>query len=192
MSQTNIVPSITSPTPSSSVGPLELSTWMIGKAYLRDNYICYRCCASTKHVAKDCKLSVKCRECGSERHVSALHPGPAPWSSEETRSEPEQSEQQLDVTTKCTKICVTSPQPRSCSKICLVKVHPSKHREKAQHVYAVLDDQSNRSLAKTQFFDLFCIEGDPSPYTLRTCSGTVETAGRKASSQWSHSMGSPQ
>ncbi|XP_056290659.1 uncharacterized protein LOC130206630 [Pseudoliparis swirei] len=152
------------------------------KAYLRENYICYHCCASTKHVAKDCKLSVKCRECGSDKHVSALHPGPAPWSSEETKSEPEQSEQQLDVTTKCTKICVASSQPRSCSKVCLVKVYPSKHRERAQHVYAILDEQSNRSLAKTQFFDLFRIGGDSSPYTLRTCSGTVETAGRKACS----------
>jgi len=125
-------------------------------------------------------MSVKCRKCDSEKHVSALHPGPAPSLPEETKGDPEQQEEQLNITAKCTEICSTSSQPRSCSKICQVKVFPTSHREKAQRVYAVLDDQSNRSLAKTQFFNLFGIKGNPSPYTLRTCSGTVEMAGRKA------------
>ena len=34
--------------------------------------------------------------------------------------------------------------------------------------------------AKSQFFDLFGLNGNASPYTLTTCSGKVETAGRKA------------
>ena len=156
------------------------------KAFLKENSICYRCCASTRHLAKDCKLSVKCRECDSDKHISALHPGPAPWSAEETKCEPEQNREErndvpFNVTSKCTEVCSNSHQPRSCSKICLVKVYPSNQREKTRHVYAVLDEQSNRSLAKSQFFDLFGIESNSSPYTLRTCSGTVETAGRKAS-----------
>lgn len=151
------------------------------KAYLKENSVCYRCCDSTQHVAKDCKLSVKCRECDSEKHVSALHPGPAPWSCEKAKCEPEQQKDDLpNVISKCTEICSSSPQPRSCSKICLVKAYPSNQRNKMQHVYAVLDDQSNRSLAKSQFFDLFGIETNLSPYTLKTCSGTVEMAGRKA------------
>lgn len=150
------------------------------KGFLKDNSICYRCCASTKHMAKDCKVSVKCTECDSDRHVSALHPGPPPSQHEEAKDDREQQEEQPDVTSKCTEICGTSPQRRSCSKICLVNVYPTNHPAKTQRLYAVLDDQSNRSLAKTQFFDLFGIKGNPSPYTLRTCSGTVETAGRKA------------
>lgn len=124
---------------------------------------------------------MKCKECDSEKHLAALHPGPAPWSTEETKCESEQTEDPPSVSSKCTEICTNSPQPRSCSKICLVRVYPSNQRDRMQRVYAVLDDQSNRSLAKSQFFDLFGIEGKTSPYTLKTCSGTVETAGRKAS-----------
>lgn len=47
-------------------------------------------------------------------------------------------------------------------------------------MYAVLDEQSNRSLARTEFFDLFGDRGSPTPYTLKTCSGVVETSGRRA------------
>ena len=46
-------------------------------------------------------------------------------------------------------------------------------------VYAVLDDQSNRSLARSEFFDLFHLEGADSPYTLRTCAGVTEMSGRR-------------
>lgn len=84
-------------------------------------------------------MSVKCRECDSKKHVSALHPEPTSLLPEETKGDPKQHEEQLKVTAKCTKICSTS-QPRSCSKICLVKDFPTSHCEKAQHVYAVLDD----------------------------------------------------
>lgn len=37
-----------------------------------------------------------------------------------------------------------------------------------------------RSLVKSQFFDLLDLNSSASPYTLKTCSGTVDTAGRKA------------
>ena len=47
-------------------------------------------------------------------------------------------------------------------------------------MYAVLDEQSNRSLAKSVFFDVFNIEGTNTPYTLRTCAGISETSGRTA------------
>lgn len=47
-------------------------------------------------------------------------------------------------------------------------------------MYAILDDQSNKSLAKSTFFNMFGIRGPSSPYSLRTCTGTVEMVGRKA------------
>lgn len=45
---------------------------------------------------------------------------------------------------------------------------------------AVIDEQSNRSLARTEVFNLFEIKATPAPYTLKTCSGKAETAGRRA------------
>lgn len=47
-------------------------------------------------------------------------------------------------------------------------------------MYAVLDDQSNCSLAHSEFFDLFNIQSSPHPYSLRTCAGVMEMIGRKA------------
>lgn len=46
------------------------------KTFLREKGGCYRCCATTTHLARDCKASVQCKECGSEAHIAALHPGP--------------------------------------------------------------------------------------------------------------------
>ncbi|XP_037609979.1 uncharacterized protein LOC119478948 [Sebastes umbrosus] len=55
--------------------------------------------------------------------------------------------------------------------------HVPDQPEKKASAYAILDDQSNRSLA---FFKMFDIADDTSPYTLRTCAGVSETAGRRA------------
>ncbi|KAK0147347.1 putative nuclease HARBI1 [Merluccius polli] len=48
------------------------------KQLLKNNSICFRCCSATDNFAKDCKVEVQCGECQSDRHPSALHPGPAP------------------------------------------------------------------------------------------------------------------
>ncbi|XP_063072405.1 uncharacterized protein LOC134463094 [Engraulis encrasicolus] len=51
------------------------------KRILQEKNICFKCCASNKHVARNCEVVIKCTECDSNRHPTALHPGPAPWSS---------------------------------------------------------------------------------------------------------------
>ncbi|XP_026147341.1 uncharacterized protein LOC113121247 [Carassius auratus] len=155
------------------------------KMYLKEQSICFRCCNSTKHIAKECAAAVKCRECNSDRHVSAMHPGSAPWAVESPVTQQEQGGEPegdilSEVTSKCTEICGKALRPRSCSKICLVDVYPSNSPGKAKRMYVVLDDQSNRSLAKSDFFELFGINGDSFPYTLRTCAGTTKTMGRRA------------
>ncbi len=104
-----------------------------------------------------------CRECDSDRHVAAMHPGPAPWSVEVPESKREQmmentGEDTAEVTNKCIEICRDSSKPKSCSKICLVKVYPFNQCEKAKRIYAVLAEQSNRSLVKSEFFDLFNVQ----------------------------------
>ncbi|XP_072010850.1 uncharacterized protein [Engystomops pustulosus] len=157
------------------------------KAFLRENKICYKCCLATSHFAKDCKVSVKCTECDSTDHNSALHPGPPPWASSHIESGQEQGGEEgntetetPDVTSQCTEVCKGLVGGRSCSKICLVRVYPTGCKDKAFKVYAILDDQSNKSLARSTFFDIFNIKGPSSPYSLKTCAGTVETAGRRA------------
>ncbi len=155
------------------------------KTYLKDLSICFRCCGSNKHMARECETAVKCRECNSDHHVSAMHPGPAPWAEGAPVKEQEQGGESegdvsSEVTSKCTEICGKAPRPKSCSKICLVDVFPSDCPEQSERMYVVLDDQSNRSLAKSAFFKLFGINGDLYPYTLHTCAGTAKAMGRRA------------
>ncbi len=155
------------------------------RSFLKENQICFRCCDSNKHIAKNCRVPIKCSECNSERHIAALHPNSVVLTSEKPVKEKEKCGEQTEtsptsVTSKCTEICGKSGHGRSCSKICLVTVYPAGKREKAVKVYAVLDEQSNRSLAKTEFFNLFEIEANFTPYTIKTCAGVNQTSGRRA------------
>ncbi|XP_073714235.1 uncharacterized protein [Misgurnus anguillicaudatus] len=157
------------------------------KRFLLQHSICFRCCASTAHQAKDCKAVVQCEECNSERHISALHPGPAPWIMEDLPvlmddHSGEQSEgTPVANTSMCTEVCGERFCGKSCSKICLVNVYPKGQSEKKVRMYVLLDDQSNVSLARSAFFDIFKIQGDVCPYMLKTCSGMTESVGRRAS-----------
>jgi hypothetical protein len=47
--------------------------------------------------------------------------------------------------------------------------------------YVVLDDQSNRSLAKSLFFDFYQIRSQPEEYIMNSCNGKIMTSGRRAS-----------
>ncbi|KAK7892056.1 hypothetical protein WMY93_024019 [Mugilogobius chulae] len=156
------------------------------KNILKENGICFKCCTSTSHLAKDCKVPVKCSECDSDRHDNAMHIGTPPQVS--TRPAPpandggeeEQAPTTTTVSSQCTQVCGPGQAGRSCSKICLVRVYYQGQREKAANMYAILDDQSNRSLVRSDFFELFDIKSPLFPYKLKTCAGPLETAGRKA------------
>lgn len=52
---------------------------------------------------------------------------------------------------------------RSCSKICLVKVYPAGQPDQAIRLYAIYDEQSNRSLVRSKFF---IPELDPNAHIL--------------------------
>lgn len=162
------------------------------KKFLKDNGVCFRCCASVSHMARNCDVAIKCAECNSEKHLAALHPGPTPKGPKaqspykdhggESKDVSEQSDDASSstATTMCTQVCGQSFKGKSCSKICLVNVYPQGHRDKMKRMYVILDDQSNVSLAKTEFFDAFHIEGPSLPYILTTCAGATNVTGRRA------------
>lgn len=154
------------------------------KNILKEHKRCYKCC-SPNHLAKDCQATLKCNECESDRHCSAMHPTisqPQPNTCSPTPqadAEPPDGNP-LEVTARCTKVCGKGSPARSCAKVCLAQVFPRGQPEHSIKVYVILDDQSNRSLARSEFFQLFGIEGSLSPYLMRTCAGTTEMTGRKA------------
>ncbi len=47
-------------------------------------------------------------------------------------------------------------------------------------MYAILDKQSNASLATSDFFNLFQVEGPQLPYKMSSCSGSIGMYGRRA------------
>ncbi|XP_039866234.1 uncharacterized protein LOC120720577 [Simochromis diagramma] len=161
------------------------------KAYLREHNICFRCCDSSAHQAKDCKEEITCLECNSNKHVAALHAGPAPWT-QNTKAQniaPDQDREEhgressldLETSSACTQVCGDLGGGRSCSKICQAYIYPKGHPDKKVKVYAIIDDQSNRSLAKSNLFDTFGIPmSNLAPYTLKTCTGVSTTNGRLA------------
>ncbi|XP_073769028.1 uncharacterized protein [Danio rerio] len=155
------------------------------KAFLREHNVCFKCCSSTTHIAKNCKTKVQCSECKSEGHNTVLHPGHASWKESNPATkhggEGEQPLSQSQVDSKCTEVCGENQTDRSCSKVCLVKVFPAGQKDKAVKVYAILDEQSNRSLVRSQFFEVFSDQSPCAPYILRTCAGVKESAGRRAS-----------
>ena len=153
------------------------------KNLLSQHGVCFRCVASSNHHAKNCTAVIKCSECQSDKHTSALHPGSP--NNPVTRSK-EQGDTQLhgeeasNFTTTCTEMCGSISGSKSCSKICLANVYSRDHPGNKIKAYAIIDDQSNCSLGTSRLFELLNLGGDSTQYTLRTCSGMTQAKGRRA------------
>ncbi|XP_062587767.1 uncharacterized protein LOC134249430 [Saccostrea cucullata] len=129
------------------------------KKFLRDRNLCFKCCESTNHRAKDCNVPVKCRVCSSDKHSTALHVGvthrtqsnPEPLVSEAAElhgGEPQ--------TSLCTEVCGPGFSGKSCGKAEPVRVYSADTPQNYYHTYALIDDQSNRTLARSKLFDALC------------------------------------
>lgn len=157
------------------------------RSLLKELSICYKCLSSTEHRANNCKAVIRCVECNSDSHTSAMHAGPPPWTDTGPDTLPlahcgEPDTPSATVTTSsCTKVCGQGLQGISCSKICLVNMYACSAPNEKRKMYAILDDQSNVSLARSHFFDMFNLHGEALPYTMS--SGTVNMQGRRAPSQ---------
>lgn len=88
------------------------------KAFLMDNRICFKCCTSSSHLAKDCEIEVKCSECESEGHSTVMHPGPPPWTTNAPTPAPEDGgEGEEDTaTTTVNSLCTELKEKVSCGR----------------------------------------------------------------------------
>lgn len=117
--------------------------------------------------------------------MTAIHPGPT-WKSKSSSSTSKDGGEEdkadiQEVKSTCTQVWGEGLSARTCAKICLVSVFPNGCRKESRRMYAILHEQSNRSLAWSEFFEVFKISGSSFSYTLKTCAGCSETAGRRAS-----------
>ncbi|XP_033745498.1 uncharacterized protein LOC117331014 [Pecten maximus] len=134
---------------------------------------CYKCGLIKQHIAKDCNASVICQRCKSTKHCTALH--------EDMNNKEAPLEANVKpVNTKCTSLNCSEYAGKSCAKILMLKVYPKLKPESAQCIYAIIDDQSNRSLATTDFFENFSEDGPESEYVLSSCAGVFAASGRRA------------
>ncbi|XP_070206193.1 uncharacterized protein [Littorina saxatilis] len=141
------------------------------KATLKEKGVCYRCLSSTSHRAKDCNMSVKCSVC-SGRHHTTMH-----------QDRPSASLDPIEkhggeVSAKCTTLCKGGHLSRSCGKVVKVKVFPPE-KTKGIQVYAILDDQSNASLATPELMDQLGSSPSEIEYQLTSCGGTQAMSGRQ-------------
>lgn len=90
--------------------------------------------------------------------------------------------QATNVRTSCTQVCGHERfRGKFCVKTVLVNIHPERNPERNLKAYALIDDQSNRSLARSEFFDYFGENTQEIEYMLSSCSGHISTTGRLTS-----------
>ncbi|XP_062581093.1 uncharacterized protein LOC134242906 [Saccostrea cucullata] len=151
------------------------------KKIILTNGICFKCCSGKKHRAKNCKADVKCSVCQASSHPTALHEESTEtqdseqYAVKDKRGNPYEGENVPTVSSACTKVHGMS---KSCAKIVPVRVSTIANPRKSMVVYAIIDDQSNRSLATSSVFNYFKDDGGDVPYTLVSCTGTVSATGR--------------
>nr|XP_034318941.1 uncharacterized protein LOC105335138 [Crassostrea gigas] len=153
------------------------------RKFLKEKRICFKCCESTNHMSRDCNVKVKCEKCGSNNHRALMHVDRLTNSFENQHStvrenggEDNASE---NVASKCTVLCDKPSLGRSCGKIVLVNVFLRQDPNKAIKVYAILDDQSNRTLISPRLCDRLDVQGPSTQYSLSSCSGTTTMTGRR-------------
>ncbi len=66
-------------------------------------------------------------------------------------------------------------------KTILVNVYPKGKPDKAIRAYCTVDDQSNRTLARSELFDQLDVQCDETNYLLSSCAGQTTAHGRKTS-----------
>lgn len=139
--------------------------------------ICFKCCNSAEHFSKNCYEKVACSVCASNSHPSALH---IDYGRPQGGEQKENSETKKTVNNKCAQICGVIPGGKSCSKTILVKVYDRENPDNFVRTYALIDDQSNCSLAKSELFDLLGIKTETKNFKLETCSGVRNMTSRVA------------
>ncbi|KAK7093723.1 uncharacterized protein [Littorina saxatilis] len=153
-------------------------SWQERKTFLKDNNICYKCLSSNTHIASKCSAVVKCGKC-DKGHLTAMHREPSRPQAPSSEYGGEGQREEV-VKSKCTRLCGDNSGSRSCGKVILVHVFPEGQPERSQEVYAIIDDQSNRSLAAPSLFNQQQVSSQEVLYTLSSCAGQSTISGRRA------------
>ena len=153
------------------------------KKLLKDYTFCFRCCSTTVHSFKDVKTALRCHTCGRTNNATALHVDSysGTLNNTDTWSRSDEQQSESPVVSKCTVICGKYSR-RSCSKTIIVNIYPANKQDLATKTYALLDDQSNSTLARVEFFDNMNVSlSTATSYSLVSCMGRSSMTGCHAS-----------
>ena len=135
--------------------------------WTKKNGLCFRCFCKD-HIAKNCKVPVKCQKCESEGHLTLFH------YERKDKDKTENEKPKEEVTSSCTDLC-SGTQGLSCSKIILVDVFLEGKPNNVHRVYTIIDEQSNALMVTPALADLLGCHGPKEKYLLSTCSDSKVT-----------------
>lgn len=131
-------------------------------------------------MKRDCKVDIKCSECGSRFHCSALHTLKIFVKSTQQHGGEDDNKRTVNIVNKCTDVCGSHIEGKSCAKILPINVTHIDYPLTSLKAYMILDGQSNRTLVRSEPLDYFDIHSTPKEYTLSSCSGKSLMSGRRA------------
>ena len=129
------------------------------KKFISENKLCFRC-LSEDHMIRECKIPAKKFDRKGGEKLN-------------------QVQKQESVESRCTELCGEHVRGKSCAKIVLVHVYKKDKPDNYVSCYAIVDEQSNRTLAKPELFSSLNINGEEIEYSLSSCSGISLKRGRK-------------
>ncbi|XP_052762425.1 uncharacterized protein LOC128205058 [Mya arenaria] len=146
---------------------------------LKDNKLCFKC-FGVDHVSKDCNKNIVCGKC-DKAHNTVMHIDTNRFHGGERTFE-NTTNATNQVNSKCTQICGKQGfSGKSCAKIVLVDTYAKGCESNKIRAYAIIDDQSNRSLVSPQLLDSLKLDSQMVEYSVTSCNGVRVTSGRMAS-----------
>lgn len=156
---------------------------------------------------KICDVNFNCSECGSERHSAWMHTVPRNNQQMDygatlrfvdgmsTRAtprldggeQPSRNTSRFDrretyINNIFTTVCGDSFSGRSCAKTVLINVYYKSDPNKLLTLYAIVNDQSKCTIARSELFDYMHIpKSTTQQFTLSSCAGRQQMSGRRAS-----------
>ena len=132
--------------------------------WIKEQRLCFRCLLPN-HVARQCKVKVKCETCGSDHHSVLLH------KEKKREQRPEDGE---EVSVARSSVNFHAAGRVSCSKIALVDVFHPNRPQKVIRAYALVDEQSNVSMISPELANDLGMFGRREKYLLSNCSRSKE------------------
>lgn len=86
----------------------------------------------------------------------------------------------VNIVNKCTDVCGSHIEGKSCAKILPINVTHIDYPSTSLKAYMILDEQSTRTLVRSELLDYFDIHSTPKEYTSSSCSEKSLMSGRRA------------